>query len=126
MSSSKSTATGVPASRQYPNVCPCNVRDTLQLMRDRSCHPAGHRELFGLDHHLFGPFAVGDVTDYFGGSNYPALSIFDRRNRHRNVQDFAIFSEAFGLLMVDPFSRSQLSQDVLFLVLQRLGDKAED
>jgi hypothetical protein len=51
---------------------------------------------------------------------------FNRRDCHRNVQDFAIFSDSCRLVMVDPFSRSQLSQDLLFFILQRLGDKAED
>jgi hypothetical protein len=95
-------------------------------MRDRGCHPASHRELFGLDQNLFDPFAIGDVTDNFGGTYHVARPIFNRGDHHRNVQGFAVLSDSRRLVMVNPLSRSQLSQDLLFFVLQLLWNKAED
>src|SRR6185436_17330564 len=65
---------------------------------------------------LFHPLSVRDVARDLRCADDPSLIIAHRRNSQRNIHQASILALPHGLIMIDPFARSDAGQYAGFLI----------
>src|ERR1700722_7611392 len=98
----------------------------IDLVGDRRGHTARGRKLFCLNYQAFHPLPIRHISGDLRGPNHSTGLVPDRRNRHRHAKSLAALLNSDGVVMIDSAPGSELSEDLVFLILEFLRNEPQN